>query len=165
MKESRKEFILDLHSRSDIGWQKKIEREFPKVFKKDALVVGKWYKCKDYLMVWNNGNETYGFFDGSFGNWRFGNDKKHKLTLATDKELKKALIKEAKNKGFKKGVNINNLESIGNMLIFHHHGISSNGSFYNISENAFWFMGKLIFWNGKWAKIVEKTIIKELLNS
>ena len=160
MKESRKEFIKKAHSAACSDWKENIEKEFPKLFKEDALVVGKWYKCEDYLMVWNDGERTYGFFDGQFGEWSFGKDKKNELILATDKEVEEALIKEAKKIGYK-NVNIKNLESIDNMLSTHHSSVSSDRYYYNVSENALWFMGRLIFWNGKWAEIITETITKE----
>ena len=163
MRKSRKDLILKLHVEVSPSSKSEIEVEFPKLFKKDDLVVGKWYKSRICLFNYQKHSKVYGFF-GDEGwideNWTWSK-RDSKVILATDEEVKQVLIKEAKKKGFKKGVKINNLESIGNMLSYHHHGISSNGSFYNISENAFWFMGKLIFWNGKWATIVEETITKE----
>ena len=37
MKESRKEFIKKAHSAACSEWKENIEKEFPKLFKKDAL--------------------------------------------------------------------------------------------------------------------------------
>ena len=49
MKESRKEFIKKAHSAACSEWKTNIEKEFPKLFKEDALEVGRWY----------NGYENY----------------------------------------------------------------------------------------------------------
>jgi hypothetical protein len=169
MKESRKEFIKKAHSAACSEWKENIEKEFPKLFKKDALEVGDWVKtvngaifCPQKKKVkFNTTNMFYGY---GFGPLKKVWDENYYAneglcTLATDKEVEEALIKEANNIGYK-NVKINNLESIGNVLLNHHSCISSDCYYYNVSENALWFMGRLIFWNGKWAEIVE-TITKE----
>ena len=46
MKTTRKEFIKRAHQSACSEWKEQIEKEFPKLFKKDELVVGKWYKHK-----------------------------------------------------------------------------------------------------------------------
>jgi hypothetical protein len=112
MKESRKEFIKKVHSAASNEWKENIEKEFPKLFKKDALVVGKWYKVlrsRRYAIIFNNGAENcYGF---NYSNkWSIGFNLKNsincnrEITPATDKEVEEALIKEAKRRGFKEGV-------------------------------------------------------------
>jgi hypothetical protein len=160
MKESRKEFILDLHSRSDIGWQKKIEREFPKLFKKDALIITGWNKVhgRELALVFMQGNKrTYGF-DAS-GDWTEiwceGIDYTTYLP-ATDKEVKQALIKEAKRLGFKEGV-VADLRNCG-------HGVSNAKIIEeNYRYNGSWLSldSYIIFEKGKWAEIVGETITKE----
>tara|TARA_B110000902_G_C13741369_1_gene372967 strand:- start:78 stop:419 length:342 start_codon:yes stop_codon:yes gene_type:complete len=52
MKESRKKLIKDLHSNVGIVWQTSIEKEFPKLFKEDALLkeVRKRYKNGDVFI-------------------------------------------------------------------------------------------------------------------
>ena len=166
MKESRKEFIKKAHSAACSEWKENIEKEFPKLFKEDALVVGKWYKRKEDLNLWflthinNECSFGYGFdYSGYWADESTGFNYSLELNRATDKEVEEALIKEANNISYK-NVKINNLESIGNVLLNHHSCISSDCYYYNVSENALWFMGRLIFWNGKWATIVE-TITKE----
>ena len=172
MKKSRKDFIKKAHSAACNEWKTNIEAEFPKLFKKDDLVVGKWYKSDwGYKFCFNGEYDIdsdprgYGFSQcGEFltdnktskrGGWG-----KYNITEATDEEVEKALIKEAKKKDYK-NVNINNLETIGNMLSSHHSIASSKCYYYNSIENALWFRGKLIFWNGKWATIITETITKE----
>ena len=156
MKESRKDFIKKAHNNACSEWKTNIEKEFPELFKNDDLVVGKWYKFgnMDSLMVFNNGKKAYGFFSGRYGtNWYFSVGKT--ATLATDKEVKQALIKEAKRRGFKEGVSVSN-ENIGyiyegmcnsNEITFKN-GILSIDSIY-------------IYKKGKWAEIIKETITKE----
>jgi hypothetical protein len=163
MKESRKEFIKDLHSRSDIGWQKKIEREFPKVFKKDDLVAGKWYN-------WNGINPAMGFLSKKpsqhSGCYQFdylinGETKSYDslnityLSLATDEEVEQALIKEAKERGFKKGVTVV-CKDYDNAVFDGEFRFGEN------KRNALDGLGTgYIFEDGFWATIIEKTITKE----
>lgn len=110
MKKSRKEFIIKGHAAACSEWKANIEKEFPKLFKKDELEVGKWYKettsnrmvCIREVSSIING---YGF--GCEG-WVSNEKMKYGLctdwTPATDKEVETALIKEAKKRGFKEGV-------------------------------------------------------------
>jgi len=176
MKESRKEFIKKAHSAACSEWKEKIEKEFPKLFKKDALEVGRWYKSRDnhgeYLMVWNNSEETYGFW---------GNEYRDDLSFyiisnkipATDKEVEEALIKEAKKRGF---FNIGNTfkscfddnneartigkydssTDIGYYYDEVHNELRSNG----LNTYEKFCSNPLIYEKGKWATIVE-TITKE----
>jgi hypothetical protein len=163
MKESRKEFIKKVHSAASNKWKKNIEKEFPKLFKEDALVVGKWYKYHDNyqesLMVWNNSEDTYGFW---------GNEYRDDLSFhisydkipATDKEVEEALIKEAKKRGFKEGVRVDKLlyTNIGSL-----NGDSKTceNKEFKLSFGHLFIGNLLIFHNtGKWAEIVE-TITKE----
>ena len=170
MKESRKEFIKKAHSAACSEWKENIEKEFPKLFKKDALEVGDWVKtvngaifCPQKKKVkFNTTNMFYGY---GFGPLKKVWDENYYAneglcTLATDKEVEEALIKEAKRRGFKEGVRVerlleNNLGSLGgdsktceNKQIKLYRGHLSIGNL-------------LIFHKtGKWAEIVE-TITKE----
>ena len=111
MKQSRKEFIKKAHSAACSEWKANIEKEFPKLFKEEALVVGKWYKRQIINGLWfvtrfeNGCSYGYGFdSDGNWANVSRGYNYSLKLTIATDEEVKQALIKEAKKRGFKEGV-------------------------------------------------------------
>ena len=163
MKESRKEFIKKAHSHACDLYKSRIEKEFPKLFKKEEG--NGWYKSKEvkcWCVFLENGISIYGI--DSFGDWFEGQKYNYQLEKddykATNKEAEEALIKEANKIGYK-NVNIKNLESIDNMLSTHHSSVSSDRYYYNVSENALWFMGRLIFWNGKWAEIIKETITKE----
>ena len=160
MKESRKEFIKKAHSAACYEWKENIEKEFPKLFKGDALVVGKWYKSE--ISVFRVTSlaplKSYGVYSGKWGD-EFYTDVTTKYRPATDKEVEQALIKEAKRRGYrknaviitsktgvKKTLNSNHFKMIGNNLVC----LSSKESYIYSS----------VFTNGKWAEIVE-TITKE----
>jgi len=181
MKESRKDFIKKAHKNACSEWKTNIEKEFPKLFKKDALVVGKWYKLansgdhitgldRDHNLIFveefNKCNIAKRFnelFEENvhllYENHLFGHNPSGKkvcylgckttikgLTLATDKEVEQALIKEAKKRGFKKGVYSKCLwNKITKKL--------EQGGFHN-DRNELWFCGAHIFDNGKWAEII-----------
>ena len=172
MKKSRKEFIKRAHSAACSQWKAEIENEYPKLFVKEELVVGRWYwvdmgHSKPMLAVWNSkyGNDvSYGFTTrGEWGN--LGLYDYFKYTPATDKEVETVLIKEAKRRGFKEGVSVDGLMTYSGK-------ISGKNP---LNENKFYYYnkgtGKLfvnrnntsnicIFDNGKWATIIE-TITKE----
>jgi hypothetical protein len=154
MKQSRKELIKRLHADSHPSYKWEIAKEFPKLFKQDDLVVGKWYKKEGYLMKWNNGKSTFGFFTGAYGKWEFGNDLKKQLILATDKEVEQAFIKEAKKIGFKEGVKFIDVVD-GELEV-----VDGNVYEYYPNVDILTLNSDRIYKNGKWAEILE-TITKE----
>ena len=166
MKESRKEFIKKAHSAACSEWKTNIEKEFPKLFKKDVLAVGKWYKSRNCLFNYQKQGNVYGFFTD--GDWTNGNggwswdatSAKPATEPATDKEVKEALIKESKKRGFKEGVRIKSkwMRNISENKL--------NGKF--MFDNKFELcattnvsMYYTIFKNGVWAEIIKDTITKE----
>ena len=157
MKESRKDLILKLHSEVFPSFKLKIEKEFPKLFKKDNLVVGKWYKSGKCLFNYQKNSNVYGFFkDGiwTYKNWSWSFRDKN-ASLATDEEVKQALIKEAKKRGFKEGVNY---KSMNNELSV----LKAPFRYQEIKKNTLDIWGGYnIFKDGVWATIVEETITKE----
>ena len=155
MKESRKDLILKLHSEVFPSFKLKIEKEFPKLFKKDNLVVGKWYKSGKCLFNYQKNSNVYGFF--RLNEWLDLNWNWYDTTarLATDEEVKQALIKEAKKRGFKKGVMVR-CEGY-NDAIFDgefRFGMFKGGVLDGINIGD-------IFKDGVWATIVEETITKK----
>ena len=152
MKQSRKEFIRKLHAHSSIGWQSSIEKEFPKVFKENDLVAGKWYNSKENesaLLCYDPKGNHFGF--NNIGIWTtiYGLIKSEMIT-ATDKEVKKALIKEAEKRGFKVGI----LTKYGVINSTYEHE-------FRPKENVFYFGNIKVFRKGKWAEIIKETITKE----
>jgi len=170
MKESRKQFIKKAHSAACSEWRKNIEKEFPKLFKKDALEAGKWYKYPDVknwkLLITDNtkGKEKGVGFNCSeiwMKDWLTdGSNELSSLIPCSDKEVEQALIKEAEKRGFKEGVRVDKVNlsddcNPNNRL--KNNNINTNELF---SHGFLWVSSILIYDNGKWATIVE-TITKE----
>ena len=168
MKQSRKEFIKRLFENASPIWKVQIEKEFPKLFKKDALQAGKWYKSDwGYKFCFNGeydiDSDPRGYGFSKIGDFLIDNKTskrggwgKHNLTKATDREVKQALIKEAKRLGFKEGV-VADLRNCG-------HGVSNAKIIEeNYRYNGSWLSldSYIIFKKGKWATIVEETITKK----
>jgi hypothetical protein len=161
MKQSRKDFIIEAHDNACNDWRNRIEKEFPKLFKKDSLEVGKWYRNSSGSIFNYNGvkdcnNKPCGYGIGLLGSWYESNQNGWggSYTLATDKEVEQSLIKEAEKRGFKKGVivrwegfNDSDFDGIFRFQLVGKNILDGNGVGY-------------IFNNGKWATIVE-TITKE----
>ena len=161
MKQSRKDFIKKAHENACSEWKTNIEKEFPKLFKEDALVVGKWYKhCSGGLryLVCSVGNGlAYGFMDGIYHTkLSFGSQRLEEGCIpATDKEVERALIKEAKRRGFKEGVSVSN-ENIG----YFYEGMCNSNEI--TFENGILSIDSIyIYKKGKWATIIKETITKE----
>ena len=96
-------------------------------------------------------------FDGN-GNWFDCHNQNYKLRnsdyKATDKEVEEALVKEAKKRGFVKGVNISYLISTRNDFGF-------DGTFSIYRDSLVDNRSAVIFSEGKWAEIIKETITKE----
>jgi hypothetical protein len=166
MKDSRKDFIKNLHSEVSSGFKTVIEKEFPKLFKKDDLEVGKWYTDdldQGFLVFITKikGDKYYGFgFNGSGkwsegGNGSWGSISNDIDRLATDKEVEKAHIKEAKKRGLKPL----NHRCIRDGLIWND---NIGGKYeFEANENTLYIGASCAFQDGKWSEIVEETITKE----
>ena len=164
MKDSRKEFIRQAHKYACSEWKEKIEKEFPKLFKEDALVVGKWYKNInkiESIICYNSlskSNLNYGL--NNRGNWtNYYGLLKDEMIIATDKEVEEALIKEAKKRGFKKGCVIKHNKE-AHPSLNDNEDICNDTFYFSVTENFLTIYGWEIFTDGKWATIVE-TITKE----
>ena len=164
MKESRKEFIKKAHSAACSEWKTNIEKEFPKLFKKDALVVGKWYKSNEGHLICvkklNGLNmECFGFGVwprewSSVLKWADYTDG-FTYTPAFEKEEEEALIKEAKKRGLKP-LNHRCLED--NKIWANNIG----GKYeYYPKENKLMIGASTAFLDGEWAEIIKETITKE----
>ena len=173
MKDSRKEFIKKAHSAACSDWKQNIEKEFPKLFKKDDLVVGKWYKLtKDYGNLYKGSVFPFIKYQDSFeefaivGHSIFDDSKTdysappiNTLTPATNKEVEEALIKEAKRRGFKEGVRIKS-KWMPNISANKLNGKFMFDNKFELCVATNGLMIYTIFQNGFWAAIVE-TITKE----
>ena len=160
MKASRKQFIKDGHAAACSEWKTKIEKEFPKLFKETKLFVGKWYKRQIDNGLWFL---TKIEMDCAFG-YGFDMDRDWvdisreynydtDLIPATDKEVEEALIKEAKKRGFKKGVEFIDVFD-GKLEV-------ADGNRFELSHTGrLLYNCDRIFSKGKWATIID-TISKE----
>jgi hypothetical protein len=159
MKQSRKDFIIEAHDNACNDWRNRIEKEFPKLFKKDSLEVGKWYKSEIaiFKVTALKPLKSYGVFSGKWG-VEACTSITTKNRPATDKEVEQALIKEAKKRGFKEGVKFEDV--MGNLSVF-----KRFADFYlsNSHFNCFTKDSDVVsfFLKGKWAKIIKETITKE----
>lgn len=140
--------------------EKKHAKELLQKFIPDAfenkLEVGKWYKSESGSICFNLGDSYYGF--DCVGDWRdityfkIGEDI-YEWELATEEEVREALINEAKKRGYKEGVRckfgiIKEIRTIKTNIF------DWNGKYLFvrcINGNA-----DIIFKNGKWAEIIEE---------
>ena len=134
-----------------------VEKEQPK----EEFEVGGWYKGlesdEDYkkTFVCYSDGACYGF--STSGNWTttFNNSGdffiKNRCRKATTQEIETALIKEAKKRGFKEGVEIKSLLS-GSVCR------ARSGEFgYNEDYNTLSFFCTWIFKDGEWSDVVENS--------
>lgn len=135
-------------------WKDKILEACPDV--KTKMEVGKWYRRGLELLVWNNGGLTYGF--NSFGNYStsYVFIDYTNAVLATEEEVKEALKKEARRRGFKEGV------KIGKSMLsddYNHNNILTSDELYfnELHDYGYiWIGNVLIYDNGKWAEIIQE---------
>jgi hypothetical protein len=168
MKQQRKEFIIQAHAAACSDWKTKIETEFPKMFKKDGVVAGKWYKSNGFLQEFQGkfGNgSVYGFKRGGSYSSALGFHEGDEHILATDKEVSKALTAEAVKRGFDRSdikfkliegcvgeLNERRITSAYQIVYQESEGelvLKTDGTLYTI------------FKNGIWAEIVEEKPVYE----
>lgn len=108
-----------------------------------TLEEGKWYKGtfigNEWLLIYNDGKNASGFWNGVYRENLFSFPKDGRL--ATKEEVKEALIKEAKLRGFK---------SVGDLSL-----IFVNGFVFYERSNTLYLDGVLVFEEGKWAEIID----------
>lgn len=165
--EVRNEFILEAHKSACSEWKLKIEKECPELFK-SKLEVGKWYKTGNTLVFIDDieREEYYGFFCGNWGtNWSFSKGLNMDICKpATEEEVKEALIKEAKKRGFKKGVIIDELlgENVGSLNIENKKQLETNNFTINANLQFLYCNNLVIFRKGKWAEIISNPIEEKI---
>ena len=138
---------------------KELLQEFlPEAFE-NKLEVGKWY-ISEYYLVYYLGNYKCNCIEFSDGKWI--ENVHHSLSchlknyrLATEEEVKEALINEAKRRGFK---------NVGDLKIKNTYGGISNGYctinndfYYDYISNTLQLDGAIIFKDGIWAEIIEQS--------
>ena len=143
-------------------YAKELLQEFlPEAFE-NKLEVGKWYISEHYL-VYYLGNYKCNCIELSDGKWienvyhsLSGHLKSYRL--ATEEEVKEALINEAIKRGFK-NVGELSLKIVSGEMFKKGSFVTANNNFRYISvENRLNLDGVEIFYNGKWAEIVIEDI-------
>lgn len=174
--EVRNEFILEAHKSACSEWKLKIEKECPELFK-SKLEVGKWYKSRGGSLAFcvKIDNKYPFLVDGEFLGYGFDYNKKwqdiddsnfgsFKWTLATEEEVKEALIKEAKKRGFKKYVIIDKLLgcNVGSLNIENKKQLETNNFTINANLQFLYCNNLVIFRKGKWAEIISNPIEEKI---
>ena len=125
------------------------------------LIKGRWYKGSNFLMKWNDGDYTEGFWSSKYTydtNWAFGYDMEEKVVPATKEEIEEAFFEEAEKRGLdQNGIKFEliqgdignvNLQTIDDSYKFvYEHGeqrlmLKTNGNAYTI------------YIDGKWATVL-----------
>ncbi len=154
------ELIKEVHNQVSTDLKQRIEKELPDLFNK--LEVGKWYKSSGgCLFNYQKNDNVYGFFiDGkwTFKNWEWiGNN----VILATEEEVKTALINEAVKRGFELGKKVKwNFEGSEGYKCSN---ITKDDFEYFVNKNKLELSYDIIFDNGKWATLITEPTEKELL--
>jgi hypothetical protein len=169
----KKQFLLDGHKAACQSWKERIEKEAPELFEKPELEVGKWYKytttsgCQIFCLteITKNGS-ALGYGIGRDGDWvDYSSDNSiycmandywvPKLVPASEQEVTEVLIKEAKKRGFVKGVVATGLDGEISEITgdFFNNG---DVSYLCATEEDCRFSGVRIYEDGKWAEIVEE---------
>jgi len=163
-------FIKEAYQSACSDWKAKLKDKFPEVFKSE-LEVGKWYKWTDnyyktdvMFITKVEGNRVYyyGIFNKNWTDEDWG-DSQHKYVLATEAEVKEALINEAEKRGFKEGVTIipircDKKQKLETSNISYNHKLSClnildiNGNLQYKNYNH-----ACIYSDGTWAKIIKET--------
>jgi hypothetical protein len=153
-----KEFILEAHNEACSTWKRKLEEQFPGVFVKDELEVGKWYKASNgclFNFIKNENRFNKGFGFASSMNY-YDNFQEYEVTKcipATPEEVETALINEAKKRGFE----YNNFKCL-KLPNFTHENCKKLK--YSKKDNTLAFTNckkrNIVFDNGKWATIIEQ---------
>jgi hypothetical protein len=172
MKQSRKDFIKQAHDAACSQWKRKIKKEFPKLFKEDDFVVGKFYKYTQSSSLLHLTDVSDDFYVSAFGMYKgawfnAGDDRFSRIGLvsATQEEVNQAYIKEAKKRGFdKKGIRFKMIEgSIGtvNSSKITEEYVIKYESYENRLVLASNYNSYTICINGVWAEIITEPIVKE----
>ena len=120
---------------------------------KEEFEVGKWYKSKKHPIIacYVDEHNNYGV---SFDVWKDAMTLKHfeAWTLATDKVVETALIKEAKKRGFKEGVKFfSAMDGDINTVTNEFYSFDVWVKYTTLQLDTGW-----IFKGGKWATIIEE---------
>ena len=166
------DFIKEAHQSACANWKQRIEKELPDLFNK--LEVGKWYKINRnrlddkiaLVLFQGNGVKTYGFchsgeWSDDYGSYDTFINTSYIHTLATEEEVKTALVNEAVKRGFELGKKVkwdfNGFEG------YKCSNITKDNFEYFLNKNKLELSCGIIFDNGKWATLITEPTEKELL--
>lgn len=141
--------------------QLQLLRDKEKEEKKPELEVGRWYKdtrdnYKDVVCVQSIEKKHIKGFGFVWGTWKDETASfKSALTPATDSEVKQALIKEAKKRGFKEGVKCLFGTAKDDRELTTSEFYYVDGMLAVKYKESTYKMGDIIFKDGKWAEIIE----------
>ena len=143
---------------------KELLQEFiPDAFE-DKRIVGKWYISEHYLVYYlgNNKSNCIKLSDGKWLEKIYHSLSGHlkSYRLATEEEVREALINEAKKRGFNNICNLkikNTVGSISNGFV-----TITNDFYYDYKGNTLRLDGAVIFNNGVWAEIIEEPTEEEI---
>ncbi len=179
------EFILEAHKKACVDWKARIEKECPELFKK-TLEVGRWYKIIDKSGQFTKNEYALVFFDNNSKHYGFGYintfitnvmnlrlvlaRNTDEVVLATDQEVKEALINEAKKRGIRFGVKVFRSQEMLNDYDAPNNSkevlLKKGRDFdFEADNNALFLDGRVIFINGKWAEIIKQPTEIELIKS
>ena len=145
--------------------EKKHAKELLKEFLPDAfetkLEVGKWY-ISEYYLVYYLGNYKCNCIVLESGNW-FEN-LEHSLSghlknykLATEEEVREALINEAKKRGYKIGVKVKSeLDSEISEITDDNFEYIPEGNALRVKVSSIFYNKRNLFNNGKWMEIIKE---------
>ena len=140
---------------------KELLQEFlPEAFE-NKLEVGKWYilrnKAFNWLMCYTeNRYGCYGFNSENLYSNEYVMYDYNDWKLATEEEVKEALINEAIKRGFK-NVGELSLKLVSGEMFKKGSFVTANNNFRYISvENMLYLDGVEIFTNGKWTEIIKE---------
>ena len=130
-----------------------LEVDFEKVEAKSELEVGKWYVLKEdnnRIACYKGEHSAYGFIGNGIWGTNIKMSQSSYWQLASETEVKEALIKEAERRGFKEGVSYQwskpkEIRVLGSTLYYE----STDNVL--MDESGLW-----IFHNGEWAEIIEQ---------
>lgn len=161
-----KDFILEAHESACSTFQTKIENQFPELFPKVELEVGKWYVaywcdikyivCIESIDIHINTNGFNITESGRYTDLPFDVDYDYKWTLATKEEVETALIAEAKKRGYENNkiyCIVGNVDTLSDKLIYGVFRYENNDLIYQMYGVSY-----TIFSKGKWAEIISEPI-------
>ncbi|QQV90445.1 hypothetical protein Harreka1_38 [Olleya phage Harreka_1] len=161
-KKKIKALLKDIYNSNDTHprFKAEIKEIYPELEVKQELEIGKWYRRRglgtSYLLNYQ-GDEilSYGFWNGNYDSWDFHkNGLGKESVLATEEEVKTALIKEAKRLG---------VWNTPIKCLYNEANWGLDDSFtvcYNLNMNGLWSHYGQVFKNGVFAEPLE-TITKE----